>query len=87
MNWSGFQPQPRVFRERLYRLIDGLGEPHRQLDSLYPSLEAALEDAIAWLEHSVVNPNDQAVGVEVDTASGDWRTLRTPEPLLCSWRP
>ncbi|MEN9766208.1 hypothetical protein [Vulcanococcus sp.] len=85
MNWNSLHQQPQALRERLYRLIDGLGEPHRHLDSCYPSLEAALEDAIAWLEHSALDPSEQAVGVEVDTASGDWRTLRRPEPLFCSW--
>ena len=80
MNWAQLN-QPKILREKLYRLIDGLCEPHRQLDTLYPSLESALDDAIGWLQHSNINP----VGVEVVTASGDWRTLRSPEPLFCSW--
>jgi hypothetical protein len=84
MNWLELHQQPQLLKQRLYRLIDGLGEPHRQLDNHYPSLEAALEDAISWLEHGADNPTDQSVGVEVATASGDWRTLRTPVPLLCA---
>jgi hypothetical protein len=33
-----------------YRLIDNAGEPHRQLDGHYSSLDEAIADAIAWLE-------------------------------------
>jgi hypothetical protein len=35
---------------RCYRLIDSAGEPHRQLDGQYSSLDEAIADAIAWLE-------------------------------------
>jgi len=82
MNWRILN-EPQRLQQRIYRLIDGLCEPHRQLDALYPSLEAAIEDAIGWLQQSSINPLDHPVGVEVATGSGDWRTLRSPEPLLC----
>ena len=45
MNWQILN-QPNELQQRIYRLIDGLCEPHRQLDALYPSLEAAIDDAI-----------------------------------------
>lgn len=85
MNWRNLN-QPQVLKQKLYRLVDGLCEPHRQLDALYPSLESALDDAIGWLQNSSINPVEHPVGVEVATASGDWRTLRSPEPLFCTWR-
>jgi hypothetical protein len=68
---------------RLYRLIDGCCEPHRQLDSAYSSLEEALSDAIAWIETTGVDSVLSLIGVEVRTGNGDWRTLRLPGPLLC----
>ena len=40
-------------------------------------------DAIGWLQQSSINPLEHPVGVEVATGTGDWRTLRSPEPLLC----
>lgn len=64
---------------RLYRLVDQHGEPHPILDDLYDSLEAAWSEAISWWrdhvgsEHTVIG-----IGVEVSTASGEWRTLRHP---------
>ena len=82
MNWrSRNEPQRR--QQRISGLSEGLGEPHRQLDALYPSLEEAIEDAIGWLQQSSINPLEHPVGVEVATGTGDWRTLRSPEPLLC----
>ncbi|MFQ6540309.1 MULTISPECIES: hypothetical protein [Aphanothece] len=71
------------YPHRLYRLIDGWCEPHRQLDSSYSSLEEALGDAIAWVETTAVDSVLSLIGVEVRTANGDWRTLRLPGPLLC----
>ncbi len=65
--------------QRLYRLVDQYGEPHPVLDDLYDSLEAAWSEALSWWrdhfgpEHSAIG-----IGVEVSTASGDWRTLRHP---------
>jgi hypothetical protein len=65
--------------QRLYRLVDQYGDPHPVLDDLYDSLESAWSEALSWWrdhfgpEHSTVG-----IGVEVSTASGDWRTLRHP---------
>ena len=74
---------------RVYRLIDGHGRPHAELDEVFESLDAAHEAALAWIEgRCLVEPQaptgePQAVlrrhfGVEVSTASGSWRTLRHP---------
>lgn len=70
--------------ERRYRLIDGVCEPHQELDAQYSSLDDAIADAIAWVE-SIVESNHPAalIGVEVSTTKGDWRTFRMPGPLLC----
>ena len=76
--------------QRLYRLIDGCCEPHRQLDVLYASLEEAIADAVAWLEQGGMEGCLEGcresllalIGVEVCAANGDWRTCRLPAPLL-----
>lgn len=64
---------------RLYRLVDQSGDPHPVLDDLYDSLEAAWAEALSWW-HDNVGPEQKVIGigVEVSTASGDWRTLRHP---------
>ena len=76
--------------QRLYRLIDGCCEPHRQLDVLYASLEEAIADAVAWLEQGGMEGCLEGcresllalIGMEVCAANGDWRTCRLPAPLL-----
>ena len=70
--------------ERRYRLINGCCEPHPQLDGDYLSLDDAMDDAIDWLLASDGVGQQQPIGVEVCTASGDWRTCRLPTPLLCA---
>ena len=77
LNWHGTH-------QRLYRLIDGCCEPHRQLDALYASLDEALSDAVHWIERYGMDPLLSLVGVEVCAANGDWRTYRLPMPLLCA---
>lgn len=72
---------------RCYRLTDGLGQPHPELDELFESLEAAQEAALAWIDRQqiVCEPVTDAerlqalglhFGLEVSTPSGVWRTLR-----------
>lgn len=62
---------------RRFRLVDQQGAPHPILDDLYESLEAAWADAQLWWEqHSGASAGPMAIGVEVSTTSGDWRTLR-----------
>jgi hypothetical protein len=70
-------------RQRVYRLIDATLEPHGQLDVVYDSLDEAIAEAISWLQLHGVDPLLSLIGVEVSTASGDWRTLRLPSALLC----
>lgn len=69
--------------QRRYRLIDSCCEPHTQIDGLYDSLDEAIGEAIAWLQIHGLDPLHSRIGVEVSTASGDWRTCRLPGPLLC----
>jgi hypothetical protein len=49
------------------------------LDDLYESFDAAWLDAIAWSERMGHNPNEPlAIGVEVSSPNGNWRTLQYP---------
>ena len=68
---------------RVYRLIDPLQQPHPQLDGCYDTLDEALRDAIRWLEGLGPGAACTAVGLEVSTRSGSWRTIRHPDLLLC----
>ena len=72
---------------RAYRLVDALLRPHPQLDGSYGSLEEALQDAVAWLEGLGADGGSCSIGLEVSTPSGDWRTIRQPDLLLCPLRP
>jgi len=64
---------------RHYRLVDRQGAPHPVLDDLYDSLDAAWSEAMGWWqEHRGGNQDPVEIGVEVSTASGNWRTLRFP---------
>ena len=62
-----------------YRLINASFEAHPQLDAIYDSLEDALNDAAAWLASQASAA--QAIGVDMCTRSGEWRTVRPPKPL------
>jgi hypothetical protein len=49
------------------------------LDDLYDSLDAAWSEAMAWWQQQFGGAQEPVeIGVEVSTASGDWRTLRFP---------
>ena len=63
-----------------YRLINASFEAHPQLDAIYDSLEDALNDAAAWLA-SQASAAQAAIGVDMCTRSGEWRTVRPPKPL------
>jgi hypothetical protein len=65
--------------QRSYRLVDQQGAPHPVLDDLYDSLDAAWAEAQSWWqEHAGADHAPVGIGVEVSTASGEWRTLRHP---------
>lgn len=68
--------------QRLYRLVDQYGDPHPVLDDLYDSLDAAWSDARSWWEQAVggrsERPEPMAIGIEVSTTCGSWRTVRHP---------
>jgi len=65
---------------RFYRLVDAQGSPHPVLDDLFDSLEAAWAEAKRWSHHQDPQATEAsiAIGVEVSTGNGTWRTLRHP---------
>ena len=65
---------------RLFRLVDAQGFPHPVLDNLFDSLEAAWTEAERWShQHDpLATEASIAIGVEVSTGNGTWRTLRHP---------
>jgi hypothetical protein len=64
---------------RVFRLVDRGGNPHPVLDDHYDSLEAALGDATLWWQDHAPAGESMAIGVEVSTSAGCWRTLRHPD--------
>jgi hypothetical protein len=59
--------------------VDNQGAPHPVLDDLYESLDAAWGEAMDWWQSQAgSSPGPVDIGVEVSTASGNWRTLRYP---------
>ena len=71
---------------RRYRLVDAAMQPHPQLDELYESLEAAMDEALRWCASSGAQAQSLPVGVEVSTTLGNWRTVRYPQILPTSPR-
>ncbi len=71
-------PARQAAAVRCYRLVDEQGAPHPVLDDLYDSLEAAWSEALTWWHDVAPGQEPVGIGVEVSTASGDWRTLRHP---------
>lgn len=70
---------PPLLVKRVYRLVDGQGNPHPVLDDHYETHEAAWAEAVCWWH--LQNPSSQdaiGIGVEVSTANGGWRTIRLP---------
>ena len=75
---ASFRPQSTT-HVRHYRLVDRQGAPHPVLDDLYESLDAAWSEAMGWWQYHYGSSQEPVdIGVEVSTASGDWRTLRFP---------
>lgn len=62
---------------RLYRLVEFPGLPHPSLDGLYESIDEAWTDALNWWQGKGLDacPVAGAIGVEVSTPAGEWRTL------------
>tara|TARA_B100000700_G_C14704411_1_gene696051 strand:+ start:106 stop:330 length:225 start_codon:yes stop_codon:yes gene_type:complete len=67
--------------QRLYRLIGLDGTPHPVLDAPYESIDAAIGAAKNWCNGQGSNSSlsHRAIGVEVMTRSGSWRTVRYPD--------
>ena len=65
---------------RLYRLVGLDGSPHHVLDAPYESIEAATRAAQDWCDGQGLNCSigQRAIGVEVMTRSGSWRTIGYP---------
>jgi hypothetical protein len=63
---------------RVYRLVDQGGNPHPVLDDHYDSVEAAWADALRWWQEQDGSAETMAIGLEVSTVTGGWRTLRHP---------
>ena len=64
--------------QRRYRLIDAALQPHPQMDDEFESLAEALDAASHWSLLLSADPFRAAIGVEVSTGCGDWRTLELP---------
>ena len=69
-----------AIQRRLYRLVGLDGTPHPVLDAPYESIEAAMGAAKSWCNGQGLNCSlsQRAIGVEVMTHSGSWRTVRYP---------
>ena len=67
-----------------YRLAGLDGTPHPVLDAPYESMEAAMLAAQDWCEGQGLHCSSaqRAIGVEVQTSSGSWRTVRYPVSCL-----
>ena len=65
------------FQRALYRLAGLDGRPHPVLDAPYESIEAATTAAQDWCNGQGLNCSigKRAIGVEVMTRSGSWRTI------------
>ncbi len=72
-----------IFR-KLYRLAELDGTPHPVLDAPYESIEAATRAAQDWCNGQGLNCSigKRAIGVEVMTRSGSWRTIGYPISCL-----
>tara|TARA_B100000700_G_C15055300_1_gene862490 strand:+ start:5379 stop:5612 length:234 start_codon:yes stop_codon:yes gene_type:complete len=69
-----------------YRLAALDGTPHPVLDAPYDSIEAAMIAAQTWCNGQGLkcSISQRAIGIEVLTSSGSWRTVRYPSSCLRS---
>ena len=76
-----------VFKRGMYRLVGLDGVPHPVLDAPYDSIDAALSAAKTWCSGQGLNCSlsQRAIGVEVQTSNGSWRTIRYPRNCLQSF--
>ncbi len=67
-------------QQKKYRLVGLDGALHPVLDAPYESLEAAMSAASTWCEGQGLccSSSDRAIGIEVMTHSGSWRTVKYP---------
>ena len=75
-----------TLQKSLYRLVGLDGSPHPVLDAPYESIEAATTAAQDWCDGQGLNCSisKRAIGVEVMTRSGSWRTVGYPINCLGS---
>tara|TARA_B100000700_G_C14473341_1_gene591704 strand:- start:175 stop:408 length:234 start_codon:yes stop_codon:yes gene_type:complete len=73
-----------VIQQSLYRLVGLDGTPHSVLDAPYDSMEAAMSAAQDWCAGQGMNCSlkQRAIGIEVLTRSGSWRTISYPQNCL-----
>ncbi len=71
-------------QRKLYRLAGLDGGPHSVLDAPYDSFEAAMTAAKEWCDGQGLqcSLSKRAIGVEVLTSNGSWRTIRYPQNCL-----
>lgn len=63
-----------------FRLVDGYGYCHGEMDALYESFDEAWSDGLQWWQGQGGDPAlPCGLGVEVSTLKGHWRTLRQPD--------
>ena len=73
-----------AFNQSIYRLIGLDGRPHKVLDAPYESKDAAIGAAQNWCngQGSNCSISARAIGVEVLTTNGSWRTVEYPRNCL-----
>lgn len=72
-----------IISQSLYRLVGLDGRPHHVLDAPYESIEAAIAAATEWTEGQglACSLSERAIGIQVSTVNGSWRTIRYPDAL------
>ena len=75
-----------ALKKSIYRLIGLDGSPHKVLDMPYESMESAMVAANNWCNGQGLNSSlgDRAIGVEVMTSNGSWRTICYPKNSMQS---
>ncbi len=73
-----------IMHKSIYRLVGLDGSPHPVLDAPYESIDTAIRAAKDWCEGQGLNCSlwERAIGVEVLTRNGSWRTIRYPDSFV-----